>query len=188
MPSGTRNAVWHVKRKSARTKRSTPQRNILRDQHLSGPSLSSRKARSWLFTFIRLRQFFRYGESCVLCRFSVNWVTGKYLVAYNFRLVVAVTLSYWADFGFQTDDAYLPGARLVAKLVCHVDVLVTDITREREQRYEIPCFVLSLQLDFGRLHDKHKPKMETAYTSTVIWYGQAATVFRESWSSLRQGF
>ena len=96
--------------------------------HLSGPTLFSRTTRSWVCSIIRLRQFFQYGEYCVLCLFvSINFVTGKYLVTYRFRTVVAVTLSYWTDLGFQTDGVYLLGARLVAKLVRHVDVLVTDI-------------------------------------------------------------
>ena len=101
---------------------------IHRGLHLSGPALSSRTTRSSVCSIIRLRQFFRYGESCVLClSFSINFVAGKYLVTYGFRTVVAVNLSYWTDFGFQTDGVYLLGARLVAKLVRHVDVLVTDI-------------------------------------------------------------
>ena len=101
---------------------------IPRGLHLSGPTLSSRTTRSWVCSIIRLRQFFRYGESCVLCLFfSINFVTGKSLVTYGFRTVVPVTFSYWTDFGFQTDGVYVLGARLVAKLVRHVDVLVTDI-------------------------------------------------------------
>ena len=133
VPSGTRNAEWHVKRKSARTKRSNFQvhpaaerppgmatgarstfprvflsspRNppgvgfgagprSFRGLHLSGPTLSSRTTRSWVCSIIRLRQFIRYSESCVPCLlFSVNVVTGKYLVSYAFRTDVEVTLSY----------------------------------------------------------------------------------------------
>ena len=109
---------------------------ITRGLRLSGPTHSSRTTRSWVCSIIRLRQFFRCSESGVLCLFfSINFVTGKYLVTYGFRTVVAVTLSYWTDFGFQTDGVYVLGKRLVAKLVRHVDVLVVNAAPQMLREY-----------------------------------------------------
>ena len=66
----------------------------------------------------------------------------------------------------------------MAKLVPHVDALVTDISKKDNKvlKYLVsPCLHIMV---FGRLRDTSKPKIETAYNNTVTWVFRHIGAFR----------